>query len=271
MATALVQFVQTHPNHAGTIAFLSTSDEEKSGVGGTQAVLDLLVSEGTKIDAALVGEPTSELVFGDIVKVGRRGSLNATLTVEGRQGHTAYPHLAVNAVHRLAPFLSELVSVVWDEGDDVFLPTTCQVSNLRAGTGAPNVVPGSATLDFNFRFGPASPEAQIITRVEELLAKHNVPSTLKWLASAQPFRTATPWLVTQVSEAVREVTGQIPKEGTGGGTSDARCFAGHGIPVVEFGPNNATIHAVDEYILVQELEDCVKVFTKVLTKMTLPK
>jgi len=259
MASSLVEFVTQHPNHPGTVAFLSTSDEEMSGVGGTQAVLDQLVSEGVRIDAALVGEPTSEQEFGDVIKVGRRGSLNARLTIQGKQGHTAYPHLSVNAIHLAAPFIVELSETIWDDGDGVFLPTTFQVSNLHAGTGAPNVVPGRATVDFNFRFGPASPQESLIERTEAMASRHFDDATFNWMPSAQPFRTATPWLVEALSAAIEAETGGKPASGTGGGTSDARCFAAHGIPVVEFGPNNRTIHAVNEHVPVAELEGCARI------------
>jgi len=241
--------------HDGTIALLLTSDEEGPGVFGTKAVLEELAKRETRIHQALVGEPTSEKEFGDTIKVGRRGSLSGRLIVNGVQGHTAYPQLADNAAHRLAPLLVKLVDLDWGSGTEDFPPTTLQVSNLVSGTGAGNVIPGRAEVRFNVRFGTDwTPEA-IQQRIEKAL-----DSEIGWSVSALPFVTPPGSLREKLRTAVREVTSVEPKDSTGGGTSDARFFAAHGIPVAEFGPINATIHAVDERVAVAELEPLVEIY-----------
>jgi len=241
--------------HDGTIALLLTSDEEGPGVYGTKAVLEQLARREVRIHQALVGEPTSEKEFGDTIKIGRRGSLSGRLIVNGVQGHTAYPQLADNAAHRLAPLLARLVDLDWGAGTEEFPPTTLQISNLVAGTGAGNVIPGRAEVRFNVRFGTDwTPEA-IQARIEKELQVE-----IGWSTSALPFVTLSSPLTAKLRDAVRAVTGIEPRDSTGGGTSDARFFAAHGIPVAEFGPINATIHAVDERIAIRDLEPLAEIY-----------
>lgn len=251
--------------HSGTIALLLTSDEEGSGVDGTQRALTELIDRGVRIDAALVGEPTSEEVFGDVVKTGRRGSLNGKLVVRGLQGHTAYPHLAVNALHRLAPALAELVELDWGSGSGDFPATTLQVSNLQAGTGAVNVVPGTAELKFNIRFGADWTSEGIEQRIESLFVRNGIEEFVQWQRSAQPFQTASESLLAALESAVWQETGVTPARSTGGGTSDARFFAQYGIPVAEFGPINASIHAIDEHVEVSCLQPLARIYERFLT------
>lgn len=253
--------------HKGTLALLLTGDEEGLGIDGTSRVLSELTSEGVKIDAAIVGEPTSESAFGDTVKNGRRGSIVGTLTVIGVQGHTAYPQLAVNAVHRLAPALDDLVKLDWGPGDESFPPTTLQVSGIQAGTGATNVIPGSCSIQFNVRYGTSWTFDQVAYRIVSLFAKHRIEEPIAWAPSARPFVTGEGPLLDAVRRAVSEITELTPKCSTGGGTSDARFFAAHGIPVVEFGPLNATIHAIDENVELACLEPLAEIYTRVCRAM----
>jgi succinyl-diaminopimelate desuccinylase len=253
--------------HAGTIALLLTSDEEGPGVDGTRRVLQTLIERGTIIDAAIVGEPTSEETFGDTVKVGRRGSMGGRLVVRGVQGHTAYPQLADNAVHKLAPALAALVSADWGRGTSDFPATTLQVSNLKAGTGAGNVIPGQAEALFNFRFGPDWSAEALQARVFEILKSADLEAELSWSISALPFLTEPGPLLSALTAAIQEVTGETPKPSTGGGTSDARFFAAHGIPVAEFGPLNASIHAANEWVELAPLEPLTRIYERVLTSL----
>ena len=268
LCIALLEFVQANPAHKGTVGLLVTSDEEGYALDGTRHALDALIERGTKIDFALVGEPTSDDNFGDMIKVGRRGSISAKMTIHGKQGHVAYPHLADNPVHRLAPFLTELLAIRWDAGDQNFPPTTLQVSNIHAGTGAVNVVPGAAVLDFNLRFNILHTSDQIQARIEKMAEAFALKCEFEWNASAQPFVTRNDDLISAVASAIKEETGKSPKQGTGGGTSDARFFALHQIPVVEFGPINATIHAANECVGIQELESCVRIYKIVLKALS---
>ena len=261
---ALIEFVQLNPNHSGTVGLLVTSDEEGWAIDGTRRALATLVERGTVIDFALVGEPTSENVFGDMIKVGRRGSISATMTVFGKQGHVAYPHLADNPVHRLAPFLNELLTIHWDAGDENFPPTTLQVSNIHAGTGAVNVVPGTVTVDFNLRYNIHHSANNIQTRIAKMAEAFALKCEFVWNASAQPFVTRNAPLINAVAGAIIKETRKNPGQGTGGGTSDARFFAMHKIPVVEFGPSNVTIHAANECVSIADLEACVRVYRSVL-------
>ena len=268
LCLAILEFVQSNPSHKGTVGLLVTSDEEGYALDGTRHALDTLVKRGTKIDFALVGEPTSDDNFGDMIKVGRRGSISAKMTVHGKQGHVAYPHLADNPVHRLAPFLTELLTIRWDAGDRNFPPTTLQVSNIHAGTGAVNVVPGEAVIDFNLRFNILQTSDQIQARIEKMAEAFALKCEFDWNASAQPFVTRNTELITAVANAINLETKKSPRQGTGGGTSDARFFALHQIPVVEFGPINATIHAANECVGIDELESCVRVYKNVLVTLT---
>lgn len=267
LTVALAQFVKSHPDHPGTVALLSTSDEEGAGLDGTKHVLEHLAAENFKIDYALVGEPTSEQTFGDILKVGRRGSITGTMTVKGIQGHVAYPHLADNPIHRLAPFLTELTQTQWDNGNEVFPPTSLQIANLNSGTGAVNVIPGLATLDFNIRFSPESTPDQLIQKIEQLVKNHRLDATIDWVTSAYAFQTKNPDLVQALHSAIQTHTGQSPAHTTGGGTSDARFFAQHNIPVVEFGPLNKTIHASNEQVTLKEVETLTEIYRSVLESL----
>lgn len=268
MCHALLSFVEKNPQHPGRVGLLVTSDEEGIGINGTRAALAQMLADGDKPDYVIVGEPTSEEVCGDTIKIGRRGSVSGKMTVHGVQGHVAYPHLADNPVHKLAPFLTELVATQWDQGDAHFPPTTCQISNIHAGTGAVNVIPGSVTVDFNLRHGTASPSAHLISLIEAMASKHGLQYEVTWNASALPFVTTNPELVLAMTEAVQEHTGQKPTAGTGGGTSDARFFAAAGLPVVEFGPLNKTIHTIDENVSVSDLDTCALVYRAMLEKLT---
>lgn len=264
LCTALLNFVKKNPNHPGTVGLLVTSDEEGSAIDGTKRALDALIDRGVKIDFVIVGEPTSDVRFGDMIKVGRRGSISARMTVFGKQGHVAYPHLADNPVHRLAPFLTELLAIRWDGGTESFPPTTLQISNIHAGTGAVNVVPGTLTLDFNLRYNILFTADAIQARITKMAEAYKLQCEFVWNASAQPFITRDRVLIEAISKAIVKETKRTPLEGTGGGTSDARFFAAHQIPVVEFGPLNATIHMANECVGIHELESCERIYQSTL-------
>ena len=261
---AVEDFVAERPGHAGSIALLITSDEEGPAHDGTAHVCRVLSQRGETPDYCLVGEPTSGERLGDTVKNGRRGSLSGRLVVRGRQGHVAYPHLASNAVHLLAPALAELAAQHWDDGNAYFPPTTFQVSNVRAGTGAGNVVPGRAEVDFNFRFGTASTVEQLQQRVRALLDRHGLDYALDWHLSGEPFLTPEGELSTALSRAILDVTGVATALSTTGGTSDGRFIAKICPQVVEFGPVNASIHQVDEHIAVDSLLPLKRIYQRTL-------
>ncbi len=267
MVTATEEFVGTHPDHKGSIAFLITSDEEGPSVDGTRRVAQLLRERGERLDWCVVGEPSSEASIGDTVKVGRRGSLSGRLTVHGVQGHVAYPQLAENPVHTLAPALAELTRREWDQGTEHFQPTTFQVSNLNAGTGAPNVIPGELKARFNLRYSPAQTLEQLKTTVEEILRGHRVRYTLEWYVSGEPFYTPPGLLCAAVGDAVAQVTGVRPKLSTGGGTSDGRFIAALGAQVVELGVVNASIHKVNECVRVEDIDTLHRMYVNVLRKL----
>ncbi|HKC15384.1 MAG TPA: succinyl-diaminopimelate desuccinylase [Steroidobacteraceae bacterium] len=254
MVTATESFIAECPHHQGRIAFLITSDEEGPSVDGTKRVIEILVQRTERIDWCIVGEPSSEQVAGDMVKIGRRGSLSGRLTVHGVQGHIAYPQSADNPVHRFAPALAELSSRVWDRGDEHFQPTSFQVSNLNSGTGAPNVIPGDLKARFNLRFCPAQTSAALKLAVEEILTRHHLRYTLEWYLSGEPFYSRQGKLLAGVQAAVKQVTGREPALSTDGGTSDGRFFAGMGSEVVELGVPNPTIHKVNESVRLTDLE-----------------
>jgi succinyl-diaminopimelate desuccinylase len=264
MVTAVEAFVRDRPAHAGTIAFLITSDEEGPSVDGTRRVVEVLRSRGDRIDWCLVGEPSSEHQFGDTVKIGRRGSLSGRLTVHGIQGHIAYPQLAENPVHTLAPALAELVERRWDEGNDFFQPTSFQVSNIAAGTGAPNVIPGDLKARFNIRWSPEQTLEGLQQVVTSILDRHRVRYSLEWFVSGLPFYTPPGSLSDAVVQAVREVTGLEARLSTSGGTSDGRFIAPMGAQVVELGVPNQTIHKVNECVRIDDIDALARVYRRVL-------
>jgi len=267
MVTAVEDFVTRHPTYAGTLAFLITSDEEGPSVDGTKRVVQALVERRQRIDYCLVGEPSSSEQFGDTVKVGRRGSLSGWLTVHGVQGHVAYPQLAENPVHTLAPALAELVAHEWDQGNEHFQPTSFQVSNLAAGTGAPNVIPGELRLRFNIRWSPAQTLAGLKQTVISILERHGVRHTLQWYEAGLPFYTPPGPLSAAVQTAVREVTGLDTQLTTGGGTSDGRFIAPMGAQVVELGVVNRSIHKVNEHVSVADIDKLQATYRQMLELM----
>lgn len=266
MVLACEQFVAAHPEHAGSIGLLITSDEEGPADDGTRRVLETLAGRDENIDYCLVGEPSCAEQLGDTVRRGRRGSLSATLTVKGVQGHVAYPEKADNAIHRALPALQELANTRWDDGHPDFPATSLQISNINAGTGASNVIPGTARIHFNFRYSPAVSAEHLQTRVRDLLDRHAFDYSLEWKDSGKPFYTADgAWLDT-VCAAVQAVTGLTPERSTGGGTSDGRFIVLAGAQVVEFGPLNTTIHKVNECVAIADLEQLVEVYRRILEK-----
>jgi succinyl-diaminopimelate desuccinylase len=256
MTVALEQFAAAHPDHPGTVALLLTSDEEgPTNLHGVRRVAQHFRESGQRIDWCVAGEPSSKVKLGDLIRVGRRGSLSGALTVRGVQGHVAYPEKALNPIHALAPALAELAAVRWDEGNADFPPTSFQVSNLNAGTGALNVIPGSLVAHFNFRFGTASSAASLRERTEAIFKKHGFDYALEWNLSGEPFLSpAGGRLRETVLGVCRELCGVEPEQSTGGGTSDGRFIAPLGAEVVELGPVNASIHKVDECVAVEDLE-----------------
>jgi succinyl-diaminopimelate desuccinylase len=267
MVTATERFLARHADHRGTLAYLLTSDEEGPSVDGTRRVMQVLEARGVKIDWCVVGEPTSHESLGDTIKIGRRGSLSGRLTVHGVQGHIAYPHLAHNPVHSFAPALAELVERHWDEGNAYFQPTTFQVSNIAAGTGAPNVIPGELKVRFNLRFSTEQTVESLQRAVLEVFDRHRVCYTIEWFVSGLPFLTPPGVLTAAVSTAVNEITGHTPQFSTTGGTSDGRFIAPTGAQVVELGVGNATIHKVNECARVADIEQLTLVYERVMEKL----
>lgn len=264
MTVAAEEFVAQHPQHAGTLALLFTSDEEGPSTDGTVRVVEALQARGERLDCCIVGEPTSVDRLGDMIKNGRRGSLSAKLSVLGIQGHVAYPQLARNPVHELAPVLAELAATVWDGGNEHFPPTTWQVSNIHGGTGALNVIPGEVVVDFNFRFSTESTPEQLKARVADLLARHGLEYRISWVLGGSPFLTRPGSLSTALSAAIQAETGATPVLSTTGGTSDGRYIAPICEQVVEFGPINATIHKIDENVLVADIEPLKNIYRRTL-------
>jgi len=254
MTLALEDFVRTNPRHRGTIALLVTSDEEGIGKDGVRRVAEEFRRRGQRIDWCVVGEPSSREKLGDLIRVGRRGSLTGRMHVRGVQGHVAYPDRAKNPIHMLAPALAELAATRWDDGNDAFPPTSFQISNLNAGTGADNVIPGTLDAVFNFRFGTASSATSLRERVERILKGCGVDATVDWWLSGEPFLTREGPLREAVVAAIGEHCGTAPEASTGGGTSDGRFIAPLGAEVVELGPVNASIHKIDESVALDELE-----------------
>ena len=267
MTVACERFVQDNPDHAGSIALLLTSDEEGPATEGTRHVIDTLQARQEQIDWCIVGEPSSSERVGDTLRIGRRGSLSGHLIVHGIQGHVAYPHLADNPIHNLAPALSQLAAEIWDKGNAHFPPTTFQVSNINGGTGASNVIPGSVTVRFNFRFGTASSVPDLRERVEAILTQHGLQYTLDWHAGAEPFLTATGRLIDAMTASIATLTGEQPEHSTAGGTSDGRFIAPTGAEVVEFGVRNATIHQINESIACEDIVRVTEIYTDVLQRL----
>jgi succinyl-diaminopimelate desuccinylase len=267
MVTATEEFVAAHPGHRGSIAFLITSDEEGPSVDGTKRVVEALKARGETIDWCIVGEPSSDKAVGDTIKIGRRGSLSGRLTVHGVQGHVAYPQLAENPVHTLAPALAELTARVWDAGDAFFQPTTFQISNLNAGTGAPNVIPGELKARFNLRYSPVQTVEGLKKTVEDILTRHGARYTLEWYVSGEPFYTPPGALSEAAVGAITELTGVAPVLSTGGGTSDGRFIAPLGAQVVELGVTNATIHKVNECVRIEEIGSLHRMYRGVLERL----
>ena len=267
MVTATENFVQDNPNHNGTIAFLITSDEEGVAINGTVKVMDYLNENDTKIDYCLLGEPSSTSVTGDVIKNGRRGSLNGVINVNGQQGHVAYPHLAKNPIHFIAPALNDLCLQEWDSGNEYFPATSFQISNFHSGGGVTNVVPGEAKVMFNFRYSTETTKEELMAKVHEILDNHKIDYKLDWHHSGNPFLTPVGDLVSACVSAIEETKDITPELSTSGGTSDGRFIAQEGTQVVELGPVNATIHQINESILVKDLEDLSSIYTKVLTRI----
>jgi succinyl-diaminopimelate desuccinylase len=267
MVTACERFIAEHPGHRGRIAFLLTSDEEGPAVNGTVKVMQTLTERGEYIDYCIVGEPSSTNTLGDVVKNGRRGSLNASLTIKGMQGHVAYPHLADNPIHRFSPALSELCAEQWDNGNDFFPATSFQVSNINAGTGATNVIPGDVHCLINFRFSTESTDTELMARTEAILKKHGLNYQIDWKTSGQPFLTDHGELIDATVAAIHEITGLNTELSTSGGTSDGRFIAPTGTQLVELGPRNATIHKVDERIEAADLEPLSVIYQEILKKL----
>ena len=267
MVTALERFVTKHPDHRGTVALLLTSDEEGKAMDGTRQVIAYLQQQGVKIDWCLVGEPTSHEQAGDVIKIGRRGTLSARLHVHGIQGHVAYPQLARNPIHQVLPALHELCATVWDQGNEFFPPTGFQISNINAGTGADNVIPAVIEIVFNFRYSTVFDEEELIGNVLEVLNRHRLHFDIDWYSSGQPFLTESGPLLEAVQAAIRDSTGLETRLSTEGGTSDGRFIAPTGAEVIELGPVNDTIHKVNECVRVTDLEKLADIYFKVLVKM----
>ena len=267
MVVASERFVAKHPNHKGSIAFLITSDEEGPSINGTVKVVETLEARREKMTWCLVGEPSSTHRLGDIIKNGRRGSLNANLTVKGKQGHVAYPHLAINPIHTASQALAELCDAVWDQGNEYFPATSFQISNINAGTGATNVVPGSMSILMNWRYSTEVTAEALKARTLDILERHNVDYEIEWTLSGLPFLTPVGELVNAATQAILDVTGTQTELSTSGGTSDGRFIAPTGAQVLELGVLNATIHQINEHVDVKDLEPLAEIYEKVLENL----
>ena len=267
MVVACEQFLAAHPDHVGSIAFLLTSDEEGPAVDGTVVCCQKLKERGQRLDYCIVGEPTSVEQLGDMVKNGRRGSLSGKLRIKGVQGHVAYPQLARNPIHQSAAALAELVAIEWDQGNAYFPPTTFQISNIKAGTGATNVIPGDMELDFNFRFSTESTPASLKAKVHALLDRHGLEYALSWVLGGEPFLTPVGELSTALCQAIADECGVKTELSTTGGTSDGRFIAAICPQVIEFGPLNASIHKINEYVPVEQVEPLTAIYRGVLERL----
>ena len=264
MVTATEKFIKENPNHKGRIAFLITSDEEGVAVNGTVKVMDYLKANEQKIDYCLLGEPSSTSSTGDVIKNGRRGSLNGVLKINGKQGHVAYPHLAKNPIHLVSPALDDLCNQEWDNGNDYFPATSFQISNMHSGDGVTNVIPGDAQVKFNFRYSTETNKENLQKKVHEILDLYNLDYSIEWSHSGYPFLTPKGELVSACIEAIKKTKGIDTELSTSGGTSDGRFIAQEGTQVVELGPVNATIHQINESVLVQDLDDLSEIYYQVL-------
>lgn len=269
MIIACEQFIAKHPHHRGSIAFLITSDEEGQAVNGTAKVIEYLQQNNTQINWCLVGEASCEKYLGDTIKTGRRGSLNGKLTIQGKQGHVAYPHKADNPIHRALLALHELSQITWDNGNEQFPPTSFQISNIHAGTGANNVIPGNLEVVFNFRYSTAVTAEQLQQKVHEILDQHKLNYQLNWHMTGKPFLTATGELLTATCQAIGEFTQIEPTLSTSGGTSDGRFIATTGAQVIELGPCNHSIHQIDEHVQIADLEKLLKIYERLLELLLL--
>ena len=265
--TAVERFVTNHPNHKGSIAVLMTSDEEGIATNGVVKVVEVLEARNEKIDWCLVGEPSSDKLIGDIIRVGRRGSLCAKLTIQGIQGHVAYPELAENPIHTFAPALKELTEETWDQGNHNFPPTSLQVSNIHAGTGAENIIPGNVEVQFNLRFSTELDERIIKQRTRAILDKYGFNYDVQWRLSGNPFLTERGELIDAAHAAIKTVTGYETKDDTGGGTSDGRFIAPTGAQVIELGPLNESIHKINEHIDIKDLEVLSDIYERILVNL----
>ena len=270
MVVACQEFITAQPGHQGSIAFLLTSDEEGAATDGTVVVCDKLVERGETIDYCLVGEPTSAHILGDIIKNGRRGSLSGHLVIKGVQGHIAYPHLASNPIHLAAPALAELAAEQWDAGNEYYAPTSWQMSNIHAGTGANNGIPGQVAIDFNFRFSTASTADGLEARVHAILDRHQLAYELQWSLSGLPFLTPRGTLSDALASAIAAETGVQTELSTSGGTSDGRFIARMCPQVIEFGPPNASIHKIDEHIDVRFIDPLKNIYRRTLENLLAP-
>ncbi|MBL8469152.1 succinyl-diaminopimelate desuccinylase [Methyloversatilis discipulorum] len=265
--TSTERFVARVPDHAGSIAFLLTSDEEGDAIDGTVRVVEALAARGERLDYCVVGEPTSVTKLGDMIKNGRRGSLSGKLTVKGVQGHIAYPHLAKNPIHLFGPALAELAAIRWDEGNEYFPPTSWQISNIKGGTGATNVIPGTLEVLFNFRFSTASTPESLKARLVDVLERHGVEHEIVWTLGGKPYLTPRGTLVDAAEAAIRDVTGLRTELSTTGGTSDGRFIADICAQVVEIGPSNATIHKLNECVAVADIEPLSRIYENLLDRL----
>jgi len=268
MLIAVEEFIQQHPHFEGSIGFLITSDEEgPTNLHGTKKVIETLYARHEKIDYCIIGEASSEQSVGDQVRIGRRGSLGGKLTIYGKQGHVAFPHLAKNPIHLAAPALAELTALSWDQGNEFFPKTTFQISNVHSGTGAANVIPGDLAITFNFRFGTVLSVEEIQNRVKDILTQHSLEFDLKWDVTGLPFLTKQGKLITAVKKAIKNITDSEPRLSTGGGTSDGRFIAPFGVEVIELGPCYASVHQVNEHSDVKDLETLVKIYSDLLKNL----
>jgi succinyl-diaminopimelate desuccinylase len=269
MVVAVEEFTKANPNHKGSIGFLITSDEEGPATDGTVVVCEALKKRGEQLDYCIVGEPTSSDVLGDVIKNGRRGSMSGKLVIKGVQGHIAYPQLAKNPIHLAAPALAELVAERWDDGNEYYSPTSWQMSNIHAGTGASNVIPGEVVIDFNFRFSTASTAEGLQQRVHEILNRYDFEYELKWTISGYPFLTPRGELSDALMSAIKAETGVDADLSTTGGTSDGRFIARICPQVVEFGPPNASIHKIDEHIELRHIDPLKNIYRRTLENLLL--